>query len=137
VAAIACGALLRRYAPLPIGGGAARAVAAWMLVGAFGGLAAWSFLSFFRHRTTIIPNMPANALVLVGPYRLTRNPMYVGLALLTAGMGLWLNTWWVLLLLVPALVAIDRLVIVREEAYLRRRFGSEYDTFARRVRRWL
>jgi protein-S-isoprenylcysteine O-methyltransferase Ste14 len=123
--------------PLPIGGGTARVIAAWALVAAFGGMAAWSFLSFFRMRTTVIPNMPANALVLTGPYRHTRNPMYVAMTLLTAGMGLWLNTWWVFLLLVPALVAVDRFVIAREEAYLRRRFGSEYDAFTRRVRRWL
>ena len=112
-------------------------IAAWALVAAFGGMVAWSFLAFFRDRTTVIPNRPANALVFTGPYRYTRNPMYVALALLTAGMGLWLNTWWVFLLLVPVVVAIDRFVIAREEAYLRRRFGSEYDAFARRVRRWV
>ena len=53
--------------------------------------------------------------------------MYLGLASLTLGVGLWMNTWWVILLLVPALILIDRFVIAREEAYLRRRFGAEYE----------
>jgi protein-S-isoprenylcysteine O-methyltransferase Ste14 len=48
-----------------------------------------------------------------------------------------MNTWWVILLLIPAVLVIDRLVIVREEAYLRRRFGAAYDSYCRRVRRWL
>lgn len=137
VAAIAAGAGLRRYVPLPIGGDAARILAAWTFVALFAAILSWSFLNFARRRTTIIPNMPANALVVEGPYRFTRNPMYLALAFLTAGAGLWLNTWWVLILLVPAVVAIDRLVIAREEAYLRRRFGSDYDAFTSRVRRWI
>ena len=129
--------MLRRYAPLPIGGGAARVIGAWALVAAFTGILGWSFLSFLNKRTTVIPNRPANALVVSGPYRVTRNPMYVAMALLTAGTGLWLNTWWVLGLLPLAIAAIDRMVITREEAYLRRRFGAEYEAFTRRVRRWL
>jgi protein-S-isoprenylcysteine O-methyltransferase Ste14 len=68
---------------------------------------------------------------------MTRNPMYVCLALLTAGAGLWLNTWWVFLLLLGSLACIDRFVIPREEAYLRRRFGADYDAFTAHVRRWL
>jgi protein-S-isoprenylcysteine O-methyltransferase Ste14 len=137
VAAIAVGAGLRRYLPLAIGGNAARLVAAWTFVALFAAIVGWSFLNFARRRTTIIPNKPANVLVIEGPYRFTRNPMYLGLACLTAGVGLWLNTWWVLILLVPAVVAIDRLVIAREEAYLRRRFGAAYDAFTSRVRRWI
>ena len=137
VAAIAAGAGLRRYMPLPIGVDAVRIMAAWVFVALFAAILGWSFLNFFRRRTTIIPNLPANALVVEGPYRFTRNPMYVAMALLTAGAGLWLDTWWILILLVPTVVAIDRLVIKREEAYLRRRFKSDYDAFASRVRRWI
>ncbi len=137
VAAIAAGAVLRRYLPLAIGGGAPRLVAAWIFVALFAGVVGWSFLSFWLERTTVIPNRPAAALVTYGPYRYSRNPMYVGMALLTAGAGLWLNTWWVLVLLAAAIAGIDRFVIPREEAYLRRRFGAEYDGFTSRVRRWL
>jgi protein-S-isoprenylcysteine O-methyltransferase Ste14 len=137
VAAIGSGALLRRIAPLAIGGGAPRVLAAWLFVALCAGLFAWSFLWFARQKTTIIPNKPATALVLDGPFRFTRNPLYLALALLTIGAGLWLNTWWVFILLLPALALIDRLVIAREEAYLRRRFGAEYDAYRARVRRWL
>lgn len=137
VAAIGGGAVLQRLAPLPIGGGPWRLVAALVLIAAFGALLTASFTSFWTRRTTVIPNRPATALVIAGPYRFTRNPMYVALALLTAGTGLWLNSWWVLVLLAPAIVAIDRVIIAREEAYLRRRFGADYDAYVRRVRRWL
>jgi protein-S-isoprenylcysteine O-methyltransferase Ste14 len=137
VAAIGGGALLRRYAPLTIGGGAPRVIAAWFCVALFAALMAWSFLWFARQKTTIIPNRPARALVLDGPFRFTRNPLYLAMALLTIGAGLWLNTWWVLVLLLPAVLLIDRFVIAREEAYLRRRFGAEFDAYTARVRRWL
>ena len=52
-------------------------------------------------------------------------------------MGLWMNTWWVFALLIPTLLIIDRYVIAREEQYLERRFGREYDAYKQRVRRWL
>lgn len=137
VAAIAAGALLRRYIPLTIGWGAPRVVAACVFIALFAILLLWTFGWFLRHQTTIIPNRPANALVLDGPFRFTRNPLYLAMALLTIGAGLWLNTWWVLILLLPAIAAVDRLVIAREEAYLRRRFGGDYEAFTARVRRWL
>ena len=137
VAAIGGGALLRRSMPLAIGWDAPRVIAGWAFIALSAALMAWSFIWFARQKTTIIPNKPANALVLDGPFRLTRNPLYLALALLTLGAGLWLNTWWVLILLVPAIALVDRLVIAREEAYLRRRFGAEYDAFTARVRRWL
>jgi protein-S-isoprenylcysteine O-methyltransferase Ste14 len=137
VAAIGSGALLRRYVPLTVGGGAARVIGAWLFVALFAGLFVWSFAWFARQKTTVIPNKPANALILDGPFRLTRNPLYLAMAFLTAGAGLWLNTWWVLILLLPAVALVDRFVIAREEAYLRRRFGAEYDVYTARVRRWL
>jgi len=137
VAAIGGGALLRRYVPWTIGWGAPRVMAAWMFVALFAGLLVWSLMWFARQKTTFIPDRPANALILDGPYRFTRNPLYVAMALLTVGAGLWLNTWWVLVLLLPAVAMVDRLVIAREEAYLSRRFGAEYDAYTARVRRWL
>jgi len=135
--AVAAGMLLRRYAPLPIGGGAVRVIGAWACFAAFTLLLAWSFLSFLGKRTTAIPNRSAKALVIDGPYRITRNPMYVAMTFLSIGVGLWRNTWWIPILLLPVLIVIDRFVIAREEAYLRRRFGSEYVAFTARVRRWI
>ena len=84
-----------------------------------------------------MPTMPAEALVVSGSYRFTRNPMYVSLALLTVGCGLLLATWWPIVLLLPVLAIVQVFVILPEERYLRRRFGTPYDAYTRRVRRWL
>ena len=135
--AILLGWLLDRGWPLPVGGGWSRVVMAWLLIAAWALLTVSSVGLFWRRHTSMLPIRPATALVLAGPYRFTRNPMYVGMALLSVACGLLLNTWWPMLLTVPALIAVQRFVIVREEAYLRRRFGAEYEEYTRRVRRWM
>ena len=111
--------------------------------GAAAGLAAWlaldgaAMMSFRRARTSMVPFNPSTALVTSGPYRLSRNPMYVGMAFLYLGLALALGLVWALALLPLVLVAVDRLVIVREEAYLERRFGDAYRRYRAEVRRWL
>ena len=92
---------------------------------------------FRRRRTSVLPHRPTSALVTSGPYRLTRNPMYVGFTLAHAGLALRQGSTWALLGLVPALAAVDRLVIAREERYLTRAFGEPYRAYTARVRRWL
>ena len=92
---------------------------------------------FRRAKTTPVPIRPATTLVMSGPYRFTRNPMYVGLAIATLGCGRVLRTWWPLVLLIPTIAIVNEFVILPEERYLHRRFGVEYDAYARRVRRWL
>lgn len=136
-AAVIGGWLLNRAWPLPIGSGEWQRMLGWLGVGVWAALFVSSLGLFLRRRTSIIPHRPAKALVIAGPYRFTRNPMYVSLAALTIGLAAFLNTWWPIVLLVPALVAIRYTVIAREEAYLRRRFGAEYDEYARNVRRWI
>lgn len=133
-AAVVGGWLLNRRWPLPIGGGL-WSVGAWLFVALWAALTFSSFGLFWRRRNAIIPNRPANTLVIVGPYRFTRNPMYLGLALLTGALGIFLNTWWPIVLLVPALAVIRLAVIAHEEQYLRRRFGAEDDAYTRDVRR--
>jgi protein-S-isoprenylcysteine O-methyltransferase Ste14 len=92
---------------------------------------------FRRHQTSVIPGRPAAAMVTTGPYVYTRNPMYLGLTVAYAGGSLVLGTWWAAMAL-PAVVAyIDRNVIRREEAYLRERFGDEYEQFSAHTRRWV
>jgi protein-S-isoprenylcysteine O-methyltransferase Ste14 len=92
---------------------------------------------FRRSKTSIVPIRPAEALVWSGPYRFTRNPMYVSLALVTIACALFLATWWPVVLLVPTVAIVQQVVILPEERYLRRRFGAEYEAYVRRVRRWL
>jgi protein-S-isoprenylcysteine O-methyltransferase Ste14 len=87
--------------------------------------------------TTPDPFQPSRALAVSGPYRFTRNPMYVGMAILYIGLAFALGLVWALILLPLILVAIDRLVIAREEPYLERRFGEPYLAYKRQVRRWL
>jgi protein-S-isoprenylcysteine O-methyltransferase Ste14 len=101
------------------------------------GIIAWAVATFRRARTTLLPMRPSAAMVAGGPYRFTRNPMYVGLAAIYAGATLAAGFLWPLACLPAVLVAVRWLVIEREERYLERRFGEEYRDFRARVRRWL
>ena len=87
--------------------------------------------------TTIRPDRAASHLVLAGPYRLSRNPMYVSLAAIYLGIAIGAQSLWALLLLPVVLMIIQRRVIEREEAFLERRFGAPYREYRARVRRWL
>lgn len=108
-----------------------------VLLAAGVGLDFVSLALFLRARTSAIPFRPASAFVATGTYRVTRNPMYLGLTCTVAGLGLLLGR----LGLVPAALAaawvIDRWVVPREERYLEARFGDSYLAYKRRVRRWI
>jgi protein-S-isoprenylcysteine O-methyltransferase Ste14 len=106
------------------------AVAGGVLMGAF----VWAFN---RARTPIDPYAPSAALVTDGPYRLSRNPGYLGAMLTYAGLAIATNSLSALVPLLVAIVVIDRGVIAREERYLERRFGTRYADYRRRVRRWV
>jgi protein-S-isoprenylcysteine O-methyltransferase Ste14 len=95
-------------------------------------------LAFFRRRTTINPLRPAraSALVMGGIYRITRNPMYVGMAFLLTGWAVWLGALWPFLGPVLLVAYLTRFQIVPEERILRSKF-SEFEAYAARVRRWL
>jgi protein-S-isoprenylcysteine O-methyltransferase Ste14 len=136
-AAVGGGLLLERRWSLPIGAGIGGVAAGWLLAILGAAVMFSGFGTFLARRTSVIPHRPASSLVISGPYRFTRNPMYLGLALITAGFGLFFDTWWPLLLLVPAVWIIQRTVIAPEEAYLRRRFGADYVEYSHRVRRWI
>jgi protein-S-isoprenylcysteine O-methyltransferase Ste14 len=136
-AAVVGGWLLDRWWSLPVGVDSVRPVFASLLLGGFLLLMGSAITSFRRRRTSVLPFRPATTLVIAGPYRYTRNPMYLGAALLVLALGFWLNTWWPILLLIPTLAIIQRYVIGREEGYMRRRFGAEYDAYTRQVRRWI
>lgn len=92
---------------------------------------------FIGRGTAIIPYKPASALVTSGIYRWTRNPMYLGLALVYAGVALLLNSLSDLVLLPVVLVIIQSQVIRREEAYLERAFGAKYLAYKNEVRMWV
>jgi protein-S-isoprenylcysteine O-methyltransferase Ste14 len=100
-------------------------------------LVVWSFLQFFLKRTSPVPIQPANALIVEGPFRWTRNPLYLALAILYVGVAFLANTLWPFFFFPLVLFAVDFFVINREEAYLERRFGEEYREYRSRVRRWV
>lgn len=95
------------------------------------------FRTFQRAGTNVNPFQPALKLVTTGPYRFTRNPMYLGMVLFLVGMSLMFSIEWGLLLTPVLWLAYDRLVVAREEAYLSRKFGEPYREFLGRTRRWL
>jgi len=80
---------------------------------------------------------PASQLVILGPYRWSRNPMYVGFVAMYLGFALLMNSVWPLLLLPGVIIALEILVITREERYLRSIFGPEYEEYCRQVGRWV
>jgi len=110
------------------GGAAALAGVALMVAG----------VSRFRRAGTNVPtHKPATAIVTTGPYRFTRNPLYLALTLIYTGIALAIDNVIMLGLLAPLLLVMRYGVIGREEAYLERKFGEEYRTYKARVRRWI
>ena len=107
------------------------------LVALGGGLLLAAFRRFKAVGTNIPTWQPNTALATDGIYRLSRNPIYLGLTLIYAGIAIAAGSFWPLLLLVPLLVIMRYGVIGREEVYLERLFGDAYRDYQRRVRRWI
>ncbi|MGG5260397.1 methyltransferase family protein [Phycicoccus avicenniae] len=121
--------------PLTLGGW--RVGTGWALLAAFAVWNGWSLLLFARHGTGLLPGQASQAVIAQGPYRLSRNPLYVGLLALHLGAALLTPSVWALVSF-PAAVALVRWgAVLPEERYLHARFGAEYDAYAARVRRWL
>lgn len=118
-----------RFAPVPIIGMAIAASGLALVVIAFG--------LFRSSKTRPEPWQPASSLVVRGLYRFTRNPMYLGMALLSLGIAMAFTSLPGVLLAFAALVIVDHFVVTREEAYLTRRFGQNYIAYKAKVRRWL
>src|SRR5712691_8514560 len=92
------------------------------------------FVTQKRAGTDPIPFNPSTRIVSHGPYRFSRNPMYIGFALWTLGIAMLVDSAWMLLAVPIGLILIDRIVITREERYLERKFGEAYLDYKRRVR---
>jgi len=93
--------------------------------------------NFARAGTNLRPDRPSSALVRTGPYRFTRNPMYLSMTIVYVGVALMLQSVWSLVLLPVVIALIQTQVIRREEAYMERRFGADYVRLKREVRRWI
>lgn len=99
-------------------------------------LAAWAAAWFARRRTTIEPREEPSALIVEGPFRLNRNPIYTGMALALLGWALWLGALSSVLAVLPFPFVIDRRFVRDEEAALREAFGPEADGYIAATRRW-
>ena len=96
----------------------------------------WAFWLFGRRRTGLLPGQATHAMIEEGPFRVSRNPLYVGMLALYLGLALVAPTFWGLVLF-PAAVLVLWGAILPEERFLHERFGAPYDEYTRRVRRWL
>ena len=112
-------------------------IAGFVLLPAGVALAAWSLAIFRKHRTTTIPGEQSRALVTWGPYRFSRNPMYVSLTLAYLGEAGLLGQVWPLVPLAATLAYLNWTVVPVEEARLEETFGAAYDQYRARVRRWM
>jgi protein-S-isoprenylcysteine O-methyltransferase Ste14 len=100
-------------------------------------IAGWGLLTFRRARTTTVPGQASSQLVTWGPYRFTRNPMYVGLTLAYLGEAGILRQFWPIVVAPLVLAYVNWIVIPVEEAKLREVFGAEYERYRARVPRWI
>lgn len=92
----------------------------------------------FRIAGTPVPgNRPTTTIVCTGPYRWSRNPIYLSFSLLQLGVACWVNSFWLLVTFIPAVALMAFVVIPREEHYLETRFPSDYLPYKDSVRRWL
>jgi protein-S-isoprenylcysteine O-methyltransferase Ste14 len=121
----------------PVGLGDWRTPVGVVLLVAFLVWNGWSLLLFARHRTGLLPGMPTESMITEGPYRLSRNPLYVGLLALYLSLALLAGSFWALVLFPVAVLLVLWGAIRPEERFLRGRFGAAYDEYATRVRRWL
>jgi protein-S-isoprenylcysteine O-methyltransferase Ste14 len=128
-------ATLRWGDPVMLGGW--RVPLGCALVAFFVGWNGWALVLFGRHETGLLPGEATKEMIEEGPYRLSRNPLYVGLLTLYLGLGLLTPTLWGLVLFPAAVLLVLWGAIRPEERFLHVRFGAQYDDYARRVRRWL
>lgn len=137
-AAIAGGWWLdRNFLSIPLDFGPITKPLAVLAVAAGLGLMAWTLWVFRRHQTTINPYAGAKHLCISGPFRFSRNPIYVGDWLILIGLSLWFSTFWPILVSPLVWVVVRYSVIRHEEEHLQAKFGEEYRAYKERVRRWL
>jgi protein-S-isoprenylcysteine O-methyltransferase Ste14 len=100
-------------------------------------LLAWAIVTVTRAGSNVPTYLPTIGIVESGPYRFTRNPIYLGMFLGQIGLAVAFNSLWLLITLVPFALVIRYGVVAREEVYLARKFGDAYRGYCSRVRRWL
>jgi protein-S-isoprenylcysteine O-methyltransferase Ste14 len=135
--ALLVGAGLDRLIPLPVLAAGMGKTPGIVLIAVGLLLGGWCVALFLSAGTAVQPHHPSTAIVTTGPYRWSRNPIYLALTAVSVGLGLWANSAWMLGLLLPTLVIMRIGVIGPEERYLEAKFGDAYRAYKARVRRWL
>jgi protein-S-isoprenylcysteine O-methyltransferase Ste14 len=131
------GIILGRILPLPWPEIAGLKLAGGILALAAIGWDVTSMLTFARHKANIMPNRAATKLITSGPFAWSRNPIYLGNTLLVLGAGIYFANWWLVGLAIVAAFVTQKLAIEREEAHMAAKFGVEWESYTKRVRRWL
>jgi protein-S-isoprenylcysteine O-methyltransferase Ste14 len=136
-AAIAAGIVLDLFIPVDLLPAAVQLCTGSALIGFAVFLSAVSFRSFIKNRTTSGHRKDTLMLITDGPFRYTRNPLYLSGLLLVFGFGLLLDSVWIVALTAPAMVIVHFTAVLREEDYLLSRFGPKYEHYRSSVRRWI
>jgi len=131
------GLLASAWAGDPLPGSAATVGWGWGLVSAFAAWNGWALVTLARHRTALLPGEPTTVVIDSGPFARSRNPLYVGLLVLSAGVALLAGSVWALVALPLEWALLRWGAVVPEERYLTAKFGATYTDYAGRVRRWL
>lgn len=131
------GLALDYFSPVAVLPDLVQYTAGFAFIALSGVIIAFTIPQFRKARTNFSPFKPATTLIIGGPFRFSRNPAYLSLGLLYAGIGVTADNLWMLGLLVPTLMAMHYGVISREEQYLESKFGDEYLRYKASVRRWL
>ena len=92
---------------------------------------------FSRSNTSIDHSKPTTEIISTGPFAYSRNPVYASMTMLVIGIAIAVDSLWIFVMAIPAVLVIHQFVILREEAYLERRFGDDYQRYKGAVRRWV
>ena len=137
VGSLLLGLLLNRRFPIALLPSRIARSLAWPLLSGGVLLLGWFEWALRHAGTPANPYKPVSQLVTEGPFRYTRNPAYLGMAMIYTGIASLANALWAVVFLPVALIVVQRGVIEREERYLERKFGGEYLHYKARVRRWI
>lgn len=100
-------------------------------------LVCWGYAKLIRCRTALLSSSPTSHLVTSGPYRFTRNPVYLGYTLIMIGAGLMTGNLWIVISAALTAVVTHAWIIRSEEKHLLARFGFEFECYCRRTRAWI
>jgi protein-S-isoprenylcysteine O-methyltransferase Ste14 len=134
---IVVGSVLQVVWPRPFVPGGSAALVGGALVAIAVALFVSSVTTFRRAGTPVPGNRPTTTIVCTGPYRFSRNPIYLAFSLLHLGVAVWINSLWLVATLIAAVAIMSSVVIPREERYLEQKFGAEYLDYKAAVRRWV